>query len=158
MSYGLNKIIEVFIDLNLETTPSKNNLVGTIPRWGPAFKISFQVFIVEGAQSDTFRNILRFTATDNDCCNVGDRLPGLWLRNNGALYLGTQIGTDGDKVFQSPVLEKNKWFNIEYEQSFVNNQVDIVFYTVSVNILRCNSISPHSQYTITKTLPIKTLL
>ena len=74
-------------------------------------------------QSEEYRNIFRFTTADVDTGKVGERLPALWLRNDGKLHLGTQIGTNGDRVFRSPVLPKDTWFDIEYEQSFVNNEV-----------------------------------
>jgi len=77
-------------------------------------------------------NIFRFTATDVDCCNVGDRIPALFTNSGDFLYLCTNIDDNGDKCVLSPVgvVETNTWYFIEYEQKFVEYQWR---FTVKVN-------------------------
>lgn len=36
-----------------------------------------------GAEVAEWSNIVHFTATDHDCCNYGDRIPGAWRGSAG---------------------------------------------------------------------------
>ena len=68
-------------------------------------------------------NYLTFTATDNDCCDSGDRIPAFFTNREGFLQLATQIDENGNFSEKSPPLEEDVWYNLEVEQFVENNQV-----------------------------------
>ena len=110
----------------IEIVITKNNLLAVIPEWGPNYKITFELNVESFANDgNLWGNIFRFTATDVDCCNVGDRIPALFTNSGDFLYLCTNIDDNGDKCVLSPVgvVETNTWYFIEYEQKFVEYQV-----------------------------------
>ena len=58
-------------DLDLQVDIKKNNLIKTYAKWGPSYKVEFNFLVKEYTKA----NILHFTANDNNCCNMGDRIP-----------------------------------------------------------------------------------
>ena len=68
-------------------------------------------------------NYLTFTATDNNCCDIGDRIPAFFTNSGGFLQLATQINNNGNVIKSSPKLEENVWYKLEVEQLLQNNQV-----------------------------------
>ena len=111
-----------------EIEPQKNQKLASISNWGPAWKVSFEILISQYTEDDNFKNIFHFTATGKDCCDIGDRLPGLWLSKENVLYLGTHIGTNGDHVVKTGVVSKNVWHAVKLEQKLDNQKVKISSY------------------------------
>ena len=70
-----------------EIKVENNNLIGIIPSWGPTFKISFELKVLSFATCNpmAMANYLTFTATGNDCCEIGDRIPAFFT-NKGSLH------------------------------------------------------------------------
>ena len=87
----------------------ESNLIGIVPSWGPTFKINFELKILSFANCypDKMANYLTFTASDNDCCDIGDRIPAFFTNSGGFLQLAMQIGQNGNHVAKSPNLEEN---------------------------------------------------
>ena len=54
----------------------KNNLIKTYAKWGPSYKVEFNVLVKE--QAPNYVNILHLSATDTDCCEMGSRMPAIW--------------------------------------------------------------------------------
>ena len=100
-------------------------LLFSIPRWGPTFKISFELKILSFANCnpDKMANLLTFTATDNDCCEIGDRVPAFFINSEGFLQLANQIDKYGNKIDRSPNLNLNHWYMVEVEQYLEHNEV-----------------------------------
>ena len=108
----------------LEIKVKENKLIGSIPSWGPIFKINFDLKVLSFAtcSPDGVANYLTFTASDNDCCKT----EFLHFFNNfggGFLQLATQINENGNLVKNSPQLEENVWYKVEVEQLMDNKQV-----------------------------------
>jgi len=102
-------------------------LVKSIPEWGPAWKISFDLYVLSfptpsDKWADNFENILRFTSTTNDCCSIGDRIPALFTYSNNSIYYTTNIDDDGDKATFSPYIQTGKWYSFEIEQKSNEDQ------------------------------------
>jgi len=112
--------------LKQEIRVKKNNLIGIIPSWGPSFKISFELKVLSfascRARGDGVSNYLTFTATDKECCDIGDRVPAFFTNSGGFLQLATQINDNGNVIKSSPQLEENVWYKLEVEQVFHNHQ------------------------------------
>ena len=61
--------------------------------------------------------VLRFTNTDNDCCNVGDRIFAIFTNNNDKkVYVIMDINNKGNKHVLEHAFEENKWYRIELTQ------------------------------------------
>ena len=103
----------------------ENNLIGSIPSWGPIFKINFDLKVLSFAtcSPEGVANYLTFTASDNDCCKIGDRIPAFFTNSGGFLQLATQINENGNLVKSSPQLEENIWYKVEVEQFMENKEV-----------------------------------
>ena len=94
---------------NTPIKATKNNLLTTIPKWGPEYEINFDIKIDSNSVWGSF---LRFTATDGDSGNgkEGKRIPALWARrtdiafNTGKTYNPVQIPGLGI------------WFNVKIQQ------------------------------------------
>ena len=114
----------IFLALvSLEIKVENNNLIGSIPSWGPSFKISFELKILSFANCHPLgmANYLTFTSTDSDCCNIGDRIPAFFTNNGGFLQLVTQINNNGNHIKSSPKLQENIWYKIDVEQLLKDN-------------------------------------
>lgn len=50
-------------------------------KWGPEFKISFTIQLLDGMATtrNKLLNVFHLSATDHNCCNKGDRIPGVWV-------------------------------------------------------------------------------
>ena len=68
-----------------------------MPVWGPEFEIHLELKINSWIASHG--SIFRFTATDEGCCDIGDRIPALWtqLGTTDKLLLRTQINENGNE-------------------------------------------------------------
>ena len=108
-----------------EIRVKENKLIGSIPSWGPIFKISFDLKVLSfvTCSPDGVANYLTFTATDNDCCKIGGRIPAFFTNSGGFLQLATQINENGNLVKSSPQLEENIWYKVEVEQFKEDKQV-----------------------------------
>ena len=126
-------LINWFFTLDLEWCPTgefsiqRNHLLGVIPEWGPAWKISFELNILSfnngGAEWGT---LLRFTTTTNNCCSsVGDRIPGLFTRDNNRLQYATNINNDNTNLYSPDMLTGKYSLEIEQKFSFEYEQVKI---------------------------------
>ena len=127
----LNPSVIHFVTLDLEWCPTEeftiqqNNLLGVLPEWGPAWKISFELYILSFPPvSDWFvESILRFTSTTNNCCSIGDRIPALFIHSNHSIcYYTTIIDGEGDNTY-SPSIQTGKWYSFEIEQHLSEDQV-----------------------------------
>ena len=115
-----------------------SNLVGTIPTWGPAFKVEFALFINSfdgpNLKNRKFAELLRFTSRDGNCCAIGDRIPAIFTDKRGFIQVATQIGTHGNK-WRNVKLSKKTWHRLDILQYSWNNKVDFIVAIIDVVIL-----------------------
>ena len=120
-------LIPVFF--SLATIITKNNLLKTIPNWGPSWRLSFDVNIVsftdfDGTDYDgAWADIVQLTATGNPCCDVGDRVPYVQANKNGYFIVGTGIGNEGNYYFQINDRNKLLWYSVKISQIRENGKV-----------------------------------
>ena len=107
--------------LGYSGTVTKNNQIATIANFGPEYRVKVKV-IVLSARSE-WSNILRFTSTDSNCCNIGDRVPAIFLRPSGrALAFTNAVGANGNYYFYHNI-EMGKLYDIEIVQENTNGKV-----------------------------------
>jgi hypothetical protein len=83
----------------LSYTPSPSNLLGLLPV-GVNYRLTFD--LTPRATVGSWASIVHFTITNYDCCNPGDRVPGIWF-NPGTVNLHVRIGdqTNGNWGFDN---------------------------------------------------------
>ena len=69
-------------------------------------------------------SILRFTSTDSNCCNVGDRVPAIFYKSDGQLLIYSAVDEKGNKR-ASYDIDLEKWYHIEIVQAIENGKVRI---------------------------------
>ena len=68
-------------------------------------------------------SFLHLSATGKNCCNYGDRVPGVWFKSNDGktifmtVAITQQIGKS--QIVKNINLEKNKWHKIELDHMIV---------------------------------------
>ena len=101
--------------------------LATIPKWGPSFKISFDLKINSfgsdpdyeeyPAEWNGYSSVLAFKGNGGlDCCSHGDRVPVINLRQDGDLVFSHSVGEDTSHEFRYNIAELNQWYNIVVEQ------------------------------------------
>ena len=64
---------------------------------------------------DLWSTIVHFTSTDNDCCDIGDRIPAIFYNNNGYLLIDSTFDGKGNhSVTYNIDMEKD--YHIEIDQ------------------------------------------
>ena len=116
--YDLIGLKHIFLDIDIR----ENNLLRTIPSFGPEYRISLEVFVnsftVPHLQVGYYADILHFTSTDGTCCNVGGRIPSIFTKKGNKISVCTQIGTNGNyqKDFN---FAKDEWIKLEIQQYYI---------------------------------------
>ena len=89
-------------------------LLETIPKWGPEFYISIEVLFHSFTKA-TWCSVIHFTSSGYDEIKMGDRLPGVFTRNDAKLFVGTHIDTNPNEVGSFDIATET-WYKIEMEQ------------------------------------------
>ena len=80
--------------------------------------------IVHSNHENTWSNILRFTASDVDCCNIGDRIPAIFYNSKeGYLLIDSAVGDKGNRGLQYNI-DLEQWYHIVIEQIENNREVN----------------------------------
>lgn len=108
-------------------TVTKNNLISTIDTWGPEYRVAISIIVRSAAPG--WSTILRFTSTNDNCCNIGDRIPAIFYNSDGFLQISSAVSGNGD-YSDRPNIDLNKWYHIEITQEKKNGKI---YYTVNVN-------------------------
>jgi len=101
-------------------------LLAVIPEWGPNFRITFDLKVTSFSHTGEgeWANVFHFTATGDDCCSPGDRVPGLWTNKRNHLHFSNRVGDNGNYNQNTPTgdFPTNIWRRVEIEQKFVAYQ------------------------------------
>ena len=74
-------------------------------------------YTVPNLKDGAWAEVLRFTTTENNCCNVGDRILAIFTNNNDKkVYVIMDINNKGNKHVLEHAFEENKWYRIELTQ------------------------------------------
>lgn len=119
-------------------TIQRNHLLGVLPVWGPQFQIKVDLKI-NSWLGDKWGSIFRFTADPEkgNCCQVGQRLPGLWTQHgsNDKLHLATNMDGNGNVVFVNEMgnFQPGMWYSFVISQRKEENDY---YYSVDINGVR----------------------
>jgi len=97
-----------------EIVLSKNKLIDTIVDYPEQFVLTFKLY-PKNTVND-YNSIMRFTSTNNNCCNYGDRWIAMWFRPYSYRVL-FRAGNkkDGNKGFDKDGVQGNKENEIKVE-------------------------------------------
>ena len=77
---------------------------------------------VESFSGNSWSELLRFTATENNCCSAGDRIPAIFVNSAGYIHVTSQVGSNGN--FAKNVNIKLKtWIKVDIKQYPENGKV-----------------------------------
>ena len=113
-----------------------HNLLNTLPTWGPAYKVSLDIFInsFDGpnlAEGGWWAEILRFTNTTNNRGNLGDRLPAVFTHKDGYIIVASQIGDNNNYFIGGHIqLKKKTWHKLEITQFSEDSKVFLFIYSI----------------------------
>lgn len=106
--------------------------MATIPSWGKYFEVSLQLWIdsFSGPNRHGYRELLRFTSTEKECCSPGDRIPAIFVHTSRQIHVTSQVGTNGN-YYRNARVQPKTWTKVEIKQYPENgkvkdNVVDIV--------------------------------
>ena len=106
----------------MDQRPASNNAIATMNNWGPEYRVMVDL-IVHSNHENTWSNILRFTATDEDCCNIGDRIPALFYNSKeGYLLIDSAVGDKGNRGLRYNI-DLEEWYHIEIKQTENDGEV-----------------------------------
>lgn len=135
--------------------PSIGNFIKTfqsnyVTRWSNlnvnnSLVMSISFFIKLTNLNASWRNIFHITNTNNNCCNSGDRLPGVWITpNDTALHLAfcdvsnTNIGfVTNSKIKLNTSTKIDIIININTVYVYFNS-ILVTIYTIPNNIVQAN--------------------
>ena len=100
---------------------TKDNLLATLPSWGDYFDISMELWI-ESFNTNSYTELLRFTATNKDCCSAGDRIPAILAHKSGIIHVTSQVGTNGN-AYKNFNIKTKTWTKVEIKQYKENGKV-----------------------------------
>ena len=130
-------------------TKTQNKEIGTIDRWGPFYRVSFDLIIhsfqdLSGCSRCAHRwsSLLVFRRNGTLCdrcgfpqglenfenyehcyrCEIGDRIPAFFL-NNLDRVIRFSNNVDNSEHYFDFEIELNHWYNIVFEQNSVNGKV-----------------------------------
>jgi len=109
----------------------QNNQISTIDIWGPQYKVEVDIIVNSFTSGNEYgySNILRFTSSDSDCCNLGDRIPLIFYNRNGFLTITSSVNGNGNDYFDYDI-DLEKWYHIEIYQAERNGQY---YYTIKID-------------------------
>ena len=76
-------------------TVRKGSVVETYRNWGDVFSIEFDI-VVNKLPRDEWMNVFHFTATNDNCCNNGDRIHAFWVNRGGYFYIISSVNNEGN--------------------------------------------------------------
>ena len=116
-----------------ETIIGRDQLLATIPSWGPEFTLSLELFINSFPDAATnYAEVLRFTNSAVDCCAYGTRIPVIFLKVGDILEVSPPGGVPGQIN-----VNRNTWYKINFTQYFHSNKECIDYLFHSLPLLSC---------------------
>ena len=107
----------VWGNIGLSGDVEKNTEIGTIPSWGPHFRVSFDLKINSGSKAG-WSSVLSFKS-DGGARNMeemGDRIPAIFLNKKGSIHFTSGVNGNRNYVFNFNSIKLNKWYSIAVEQ------------------------------------------
>ena len=106
-------------DMEITFEATENKKLTKLPTLGPQFSIEFSIK-VSSYPSSGMANIFHFTSTGAECCQLGDRVPAIFLDSRGRLLVAFPLYGDGEELLKiRKRLSKRKWYKVKIIQDKV---------------------------------------
>ena len=86
----------------------------TYKNWGDVYSIEFDIVVTKKPTSTM--TVFHFTATNHNCCNDGDRIPGFWV-NSATFVFRASIGHNYNHAYDGFNFVLGKSYHIAIKQS-----------------------------------------
>ena len=99
--------------------------------------------IIVHSASTRWSNIIHFTSSGADCCNIEDRAPAIFYNSNGILRIASAVGSG--TYYKDINIDLEKWYQIEIVQTKKNGKVSeyiIIITKLLLNTLLSSSTTP----------------
>ena len=105
-----------------EIQPKNDDLITTIPQWGPEYEISLEVFVDANSWGPSSSVLLFRAKPDKDCCDVGYRVPCIYVHpeNSHQILIATQIGSapePGNGHTYLDIGDESRWIALHLSQT-----------------------------------------
>ena len=97
----------------------------TIDTFGPQYSVALDIIV--NSAGEGWSSIIRFTATDSNCCNNGDRVPAISYHSDGYLNIASSVNNNGN-YWLNYKIDLKKWYHIEIVQAMNKNGKVIEYY------------------------------
>ena len=102
---------------------TKDYLVDILPSWGKYFEISLNIWVNSFSGSEMgWSELLRFTATEGNCCSAGDRIPAIFVNSAGYIHVTSQVGGNGN-FYKNINIKLKTWIKVGIKQYPENGKV-----------------------------------
>ena len=97
---------------------TKDNLLSNVlSLWGPEYEIEIQIKFGGWSSSWNWESIFHFTTDlNNNCCNIGQRIPAIWTASLDKVVVSTNVDSNGDTVKEIGDFEEGKWYSFVLSQ------------------------------------------
>ena len=99
-----------------------DQLLDTLPSWGPEFRVSFDLYINSFPNTNTsgYAEIFRFTGSHSNYGSYEDRIPALYVHKDGNIAIAHFSCLPACPLYASNL---GTWYKIDLQQYIKNNQV-----------------------------------
>ena len=110
------------VGLKPKTVFKDNLLFDSLAVWGPEFDIHVDIKI--NSWIANWGSIIRFEAKDGSCCEIGQRIPGIWTKagTSDKLMIVTQVNGNGNTNWAEVLgtFDTNIWYKFIISQKREN--------------------------------------
>ena len=99
-----------------------DQLLDTLPTWGPEFRVSFELYINSFPDPDDDAEVLRFTASDKNFGSYEDRVPTVFIKKDGHIHV-SHLSCYSTWSCPNYVSSVKTWYKIDLLQYLQNNKV-----------------------------------
>ena len=93
----------------------KSLLIEDIQNWDETYSVKFEI-LVKKLPTSEWMNVFHFTATNDNCCRTGDRIPAVWIHKDGYFHICTSLNGNANAC-------KNIGFELEKTYQVTIKQV-----------------------------------
>ena len=108
-------------NIGLSGDLKRNTEIGTIPSWGPQFRIHFDLKINSHVSGDRggWSCVISFKKDGgkSNAGRYGDRSPSIYMNKKGFLVVASAVNGKRNHNFKFHSIKLNEWFSVTIEQT-----------------------------------------
>ena len=113
-------------NIGLSGVLKRNTLLGSIPSWGPLYRISFDLKINSLSRA-AWTNVISFkgNGAKNNYGKHGDRVPAVFMDRKGRILVSSSVGANPHHPGVHSLVQLRKWLHVTIEQYPLNGKVNV---------------------------------